>query len=203
MNVLQRLSTTVEAMLHDLFDSAERKNPIGMLNQYVRQAEKETEKVGKLVTRQYELKEKIAAELREVEGKLAKRMEQVALAEAAGEQDLIDFTQAEVQAYTSRKALLQQSYEEAAAEHTKLEQQFEQMKHRLQDMKVRQLQLMSKENVAHANYRMQEVSSKQADMHTGKFDDAADYIDRLAFKVNHNYEVTTFERRLAALEQKQ
>lgn len=203
MNVIQRLSTTVEAMLHDLFDTAERKNPIGLLNQYVRQAEKETEKVSILVKRQFELKEKIASELREVETKLEQRKKQAELAQQAGEQDLINFTEAEVASYSGRATLLQQSLVEATAEYGKLEQQFEQMKHRLQDMKVRQLQLMSKENIAHANYRLQEVSSKQTDMHTNKFDEAADYIDRIAVKVNQNYEITTFERRLAALEQKE
>ena len=203
MNVLQRLINTAEAKLHELFDSAERQNPIAMLNQYVRQAEKETEKVGGLVARQAELKNKVASELRQAEQKLQKRTEQLQLARQAEEKDLIDFTLSEVEAYQARAELLQQSLEETTTEHANLERQFEQMKHRLQDMKVRQLQLMSKENAAHAHHRLEEASAKQADVHANKFGEAMEYIERISLKVKNDYEVTTFEQRLAALEHKE
>ncbi|KGR85817.1 PspA/IM30 family protein [Lysinibacillus odysseyi] len=203
MNLLQRFINTAEAKLHEMFDSAERKNPISMLNQYVRQAEKETEKVGSLVVRQADLKHKIATELSQVEKKLQKRTEQLQLAQQSEEKDLIDFTLSEVEAYKTRVDLLEQSLAEATAEHANLERQFEQMKHRLQDMKVRQLQLMSKENVAHAHYRLEEASSKQADLHANKFGEATEYIERISLKLKNDYEITTFEQRLAALERKE
>lgn len=202
MNVLQRFSTTVEAALHDLFDKKERKNPIAMLNQYVRQAEKETAQVGKLVVRQSELKQKLSTEVRQVTEKLAKREEQLQLAVLAEEQDLVDFANQEVESYKQRLAILVDSEQEATNEYIRLEQQFELMKHRLEDMKVRQLQLMSKENVTHANYRMQEVTAKQANLHANSFDDALSYLDRLAFNVDKQYETTTLEQRLTALEHK-
>ena len=40
VNLLQRLKYTIEADLHHLFDKKEEKNPIAMLNQYIREAEK-------------------------------------------------------------------------------------------------------------------------------------------------------------------
>lgn len=43
MNLLQRFRYTIEADLHQLFDKKEQKNPIAMLNQYIREAEKQTE----------------------------------------------------------------------------------------------------------------------------------------------------------------
>ena len=91
MNLLQRFRYTIEADLHQLFDKKEEKNPITMLNQYIREAEKQTEQTGTLLERQGKLKEKMELELKQNADVLAKREAQLQLALASGEQDLIDF----------------------------------------------------------------------------------------------------------------
>lgn len=64
MNLFQRFRYTVEADLHQLFDKKEQKNPIAMLNQYIREAEKQTEQTGKLLERQGQLKEKLEQDIK-------------------------------------------------------------------------------------------------------------------------------------------
>ncbi|MEJ9280280.1 PspA/IM30 family protein, partial [Ureibacillus thermosphaericus] len=154
MSLLKRFRYTLEADLHALFDKKEAKNPIAMLNQYIREAEKQTEQTGKLLERQRLLKEELEQNLKETGKMLERRTNQLELAKASGEEDLILFATQEVETYKSRQMTLQESLNQAKEEVIQLEQKFEMMK---QDMKVRQLQLMGKENVVRANVKMNRV----------------------------------------------
>ena len=199
MNLLQRFKYTLEADLHQVFDKKEKKNPIAMLNQYIREAEKQTELTRKLVERQSQLKEKLEVELKENIALLTKREAQLTLATASGEQDLIDFATEEVAAYTARKNTLLTSIEISTREYFELERKFETMKHKLKDMKVRQLQLMGKENVTRAHHQMDGILAKN---NKTNLEDLESYIDQLAHQIEKDHEVTTFEVRLAELEKK-
>ncbi|WP_369380555.1 PspA/IM30 family protein [Lysinibacillus fusiformis] len=199
MNLFQRFRYTVEADLHQLFDKKEQKNPIAMLNQYIREAEKQTEETGKLLERQGQLKEKLEQEYQQNADLLAKRESQLTLAQTSGEQDLIDFATDEVTAYTARKHTLQASIEASTREYFELERKFETMKHKIKDMKVRQLQLMGKENVTRAHHQMDGMIAKN---NKTNFEDLEAYIDKLAYQIDKDHEVTTFEARLAQLEKK-
>ena len=57
-NLLERIKNTVMADINHLLDKKEDKNPLALLNQYVRECEKETDKVKKLLERQYKLYER-------------------------------------------------------------------------------------------------------------------------------------------------
>ncbi|MCR8851728.1 PspA/IM30 family protein [Lysinibacillus fusiformis] len=199
MNLFQRFRYTVEADLHQLFDKKEQKNPIAMLNQYIREAEKQTEETGKLLERQGQLKEKLEQEYQQNADLLAKRESQLTLAQTSGEQDLIDFATDEVTAYTARNHTLQASIEASTREYFELERKFETMKHKIKDMKVRQLQLMGKENVTRAHHQMDGMIAKN---NKTNFEDLEAYIDKLAYQIDKDHEVTTFEARLAQLEKK-
>lgn len=199
MNLFQRFKYTLEADLHQVLDKKEKKNPIAMLNQYIREAEKQTERTGKLLERQGQLKEKLEVELKENLALLAKREAQLTLATASGEQDLIDFAMDEVAAYTARKNTLLTSIEVSTREYFELERKFETMKHKLKDMKVRQLQLMGKENVTRAHHQMDGMLAKN---NKTNFEDLEAYIDKLAHQIDKDHKVTTFEVRLAELEKK-
>ncbi|ACA39291.1 PspA/IM30 family protein [Lysinibacillus sp. fkY74-1] len=199
MNLFQRFRYTVEADLHQLFDKKEQKNPIAMLNQYIREAEKQTEETGKLLERQGQLKEKLEQEYQQNADLLAKRESQLTLAKTSGEQDLIDFAMDEVTAYTARNHTLQASIEASTREYFELERKFETMKHKIKDMKVRQLQLMGKENVTRAHHQMDGMIAKN---NKTNFEDLEAYIDKLAYQIDKDHEVTTFEARLAQLEKK-
>lgn len=197
MNLFQRFKYTIEADLHQLFDKKEQKNPIAMLNQYIREAEKQTEQTGKLLERQGQLKEKLEQEFKQNTELLAKREAQLTLATTSGEQDLIDFASDEVAAYTARNNTLQASIEASTREYFELERKFETMKHKIKDMKVRQLQLMGKENVTRAHHQMDGMIAKN---NKTNFEDLESYIDKLAYQIDKDHEVTSFESRLAQLE---
>lgn len=168
-----------------------------MLNQYIREAEKQTEQTGKLLERQRLLKEELEQNLKETGKMLERRTNQLELAKASGEEDLILFATQEVETYKSRQMTLQESLNQANEEVIQLEQKFEMMKHKIQDMKVRQLQLMGKENVVRANVKMNRVLNSE-DMN---FHELSTYIDQLSNKIEKNYEYTQLETRLALLEQ--
>lgn len=197
MNLFQRFKYTIEADLHHVFDKKEQKNPIAMLNQYIREAEKQTEQTGKLLERQGQLKEKLEQEFKQNAELLAKREAQLKLATTSGEQDLIDFATDEVAAYIARNNTLQASIEASTREYFELERKFETMKHKIKDMKVRQLQLMGKENVTRAHHQMDGMIAKN---NKTNFEDLESYIDKLAYQIDKDHEVTSFETRLAQLE---
>lgn len=204
MNALwNRLKYTVQADLHAALDRKEKKNPIAMLNQYIREAEKQTESVGKLLERQNHLKEELQRELNEAQTMMEKRRTQLELAREAAQEDLILFAENEVAAYEARTQNLMESIRNATYEMGTLEQKFEEMKHKVKDMKVRQLQLMGKENVMRANHRMDQViSPENAKEKMSTFDEMNAYIENLSGKIDCDYEISSMEKRLASLEVK-
>ncbi|MGX9133010.1 PspA/IM30 family protein [Rummeliibacillus sp. JY-2-4R] len=204
VNLLQRLKYTIEADLHNLFDKKEAKNPIAMLNQYVREAEKQTEETGKLLERQSMLKQKLEKELEDTMEMVEKRSQQLELAKLSGESDLISFAEQEVQAYAERSNVLKNSIGKTTEQLFGLERKFEEMKHKIKDMKVRQLQLMEKENVVRAHNQMDHVlnpeSTGNMDKRLASFDEMENYIERLGQKIDRAHEITTMEERLTQLE---
>ncbi|MFC7685197.1 PspA/IM30 family protein [Ureibacillus sp. GCM10028918] len=197
VGLLKRFRYTLEADLHQLFDKKESKNPIAMLNQYIREAEKQTEQTGKLLQRQAQLKEQLQNELKETTTMLEKRTKQLELAQQSNETDLVAFAHQEVESYKTRQFTLLNSLEQSNKEFVELEQKFETMKHKIKDMKVRQLQLMGKENVTRAHHKMDEVLKSKDE---SEFDDLSSYIETLADKIEQDYDRTQLEARLASLE---
>ncbi len=202
MNSLwNRFKYSVQADLHSVFDKKESKNPIAMLNQYIREAEKQTASVGKLLERQSKLKAELQKELGEAEKMADKRRSQLDLARTAGEEDLIAFAEEEVAAYEARATSLTESMMEATYELISLERKFEEMKHKVKDMKVRQLQLMGKENVTRAHHRMDQViSPEEAEDRLASVNEMNQYIENLGGKIERDYETSSMERRLESLE---
>ncbi|WP_438314483.1 PspA/IM30 family protein [Sporosarcina sp. FA9] len=201
MNSLwNRFKYTVQADLHTAFDKKETKNPIAMLNQYIREAEKQTESIGTFLERQSKLQLELQKELNEAEKMADKRRGQLELAKENNEEDLIAFAEAEITAYNTRAAELSISVLEAANELSILERKFEEMKHKVKDMKVRQLQLMGKENVTRAHHRMDQViSPSNAENHFATVNEMNAYIENLGGKINQEYEASSMERRLESL----
>lgn len=203
-NLWQRLKYTVEADLNEMFDKKEDKNPIKMLNQYIREAEKQTEETGKLLERQGTLQHKLKKELADTNEMKNKRSMQLDLANKSGEQDLIAFAQQEFDAYSQRSIVLQDSIDKSTEELIGLERKYEEMKHKIKDMKVRQLQLMGKENVVRAHNQMnqflQPESSNKINGRLETFEAMESYIDQLGQKIDSQHEITSMEERLARLE---
>jgi lia operon protein LiaH len=199
-NVFTRIKDSIEADLHDLLDKKEQKNPVGSLNQYLRQAEQEVEKVRKLIERQYKLKDEFSKEYLKAAEMAEKRQKQAAIAEKAGEEQMHAFAQKEHDEYQARAERMKASRQESIEQLEELEQKYEEMKHRIKDMRLRRMELMGRENVLHANHQINRVMDEVSDKPFSKFAEMERYIDNLEYKVNSAYYKSTFDSKIAKLE---
>jgi lia operon protein LiaH len=201
-NLITRIKDTIMADLHSALDQKEKKNPIALLNQYLRQSEQETEKVGKLLERQYKLKDEFTREYQHALELSEKRKHQAEIASKAGEVELSQFASDEYQTYVSRAERLGASLEQVKAQLGDLERKHEEMKHKLKDMNIRRLELMGRENVTRANLQMNQVldSNRYSDQSVSRFQEIEDYLDRLEHQVNSSFYRNTIDAKIAQLE---
>jgi phage shock protein A len=201
-NLFTRLKDMITADLHNVMDQKEKKNPIALLNEYLRQSELETEKVRKLVERQYQLKEEFTRELRYATEMANKRKHQAEVAQKAGEQQLFEFAAAEQQQFEERVVRLESSLQTVQGQLNDLEKKYEEMKHKLKDMNIRRMELMGRENVTRANHRMDQVleTNQYTDRSQSKFQDIENYLDRLEHQVDSSYYRSTIDAKIAQLE---
>ncbi|KOR80187.1 modulator protein [Bacillus sp. FJAT-21352] len=201
-NLFSRMKQTISADFHDLLDKKEQKNPIGMLNQYLRQCEQETEKVGKLLERQYLLKEEFTREYNQAQNLAEKRKHQAEIAKQSGETDLMEFAVKESLHYEERAQSLKEAHKSAEVQLAELERKYEEMKHKLKDMHLKRLELMGRENTARANNRINRVldgGSSEAKP-VAMFEEMEHYIDRIEHQVHTDYNRHTIDARIVQLE---
>lgn len=201
-NIFTRLADTISADLHEALDQKEQKNPISILNHYLRQCEQETEKVRKLVERQHLLKEEFNREYNEATHLAEKRKHQAEIASKAGEAELYEFALKEYAHYEERRERLDESRKQTAQQLEELEQKYEEMKHKLKDMQIKRMELMGRENVARAHHRMSKVSDSGSfsTKAFARFEEMESYLDRLEQQVTKDYHRNTIDARIAQLE---
>lgn len=201
-NLFTRIKDTITADFHEMLDQKERKNPIALLNQYLREADQETEKVRKLVERQYLLKEEFTREYSHARNLADKRRHQAEVAEQAGEKELHGFAVQEAVEYEERSQRLKDSLLKAEQQLGELERKYEEMKHKLKDMNLKRLDLMGRENIARAHHRMNQVLDRAASStkSVARFEEMESYLDRLEHQVNSAYHRNTIDARIAQLE---
>lgn len=203
-NLFTRIKNTIVADLNEAIDRKEQKNPIALLNEYLRQCEQETEKVRKLLERQYSLKGEFAKEYSEAKSLAEKRKHQAEIAANAGEQELAQFALKEGIHYENRADRLKEALEQATEQLADLEKKYEEMKHKVKDMKIRRMELMGRENAARAHSRINKVvdNDKYSSKSYSRFQEIESYLDHLEGKVNQSYNRSTIDARIAELERK-
>lgn len=203
-NLFTRIKNTVLADLNEVLDQKEKKNPIALLNQYLRECEQETTKVRKLIERQYQLRDEFRREYNQANELANKRKNQSEIAAKAGESELQQFAFQEAVHYEERAARLKEMLSQAERELAELEKKYEDMKHKLKDMKLRRMELMSRENISRANYRMNKIMDHQVDTEKSYsiFGEADSYFDRMEKEVHHSYHRNTIDERISELEKK-
>ncbi len=201
-NLFARIKETISADFHEMLDQKEQKNPIALLNQYLRECEQETDKVRKLVERQYLLKEEFTREFKQAEHLTEKRKRQAEIAAQAGETELHEFAVREHEQYQDRSVRLSESLIEVTRQLEDLERKYEEMKHKLKDMYIKRLELMGRENTARASHRMNKVldSSSYSTDPYARFDEMENYLERLEHQVNTGYHRNTIDGRIVQLE---
>jgi phage shock protein A len=204
-NIFTRIRDSISADLHEVIDQKEQKNPISVLNHYLRQCENETEKVRKLVERQYLLKEEFNREYNEALHLAEKRKHQAEIASKAGEAELYEFALKEQTYYEERVARLNESRGQTNRQLEELEQKYEEMKHKLKDMHIKRMELMGRENMARAHHRMNKVvdNNSYSTKAFSRFEEMESYLDRLEHQVNSAYHRNTIDARIAQLEKQQ
>jgi phage shock protein A len=195
-----RLKDSISADIHDLLDQKEDKNPMAVLNQYLRQSELEVEKVRKLVERQYRLKEEFTREYYQAIETAEKRKHQAEIAHKAGEASMELFASNEYEEYANRAARMKTARDDSAEQLEALEQKYEEMKRKLKDMRLKRMELMGKENMARAYSTVNRVLDDTSDKCSTRFSDMERYIDDLEHKVKSAYYRQTFDSKIANLE---
>lgn len=201
-NLFTRIKNVVLADLNEVLDKKEQKNPIALLNQYLRESEAETEKVRKLLERQYTLKDQFSREYQQALEMASKRGRQAEIAAQAGETELNQFAVNEKLQYDERAAHLKESLQTVLGQLTELEQKYEEMKHKLKDMHIRRMELMGRENVTRAHSKMNKVieNPSYSNHSFSKFNEIESYLDRLEQQVNSAYYRNTIDAKIAQLE---
>jgi phage shock protein A len=201
-NLLIRIKDIVVADLNEAIAQKEKQNPISLLNQYLRQSEQETEKVGKLVERQVQLKEAFTKEYNEAAELAEKRKYQADIALKAGETELYQFTLAEHQQYSERAERLRSSLEQINEQVDLLNRKYHEMQQKLKDMHIRRMELMGRENVTRANLRMNKLLDANSVDHRSysKFKEIETYLDGLEQNINNSYYRNTIDERISRLE---
>jgi lia operon protein LiaH len=201
-NLFERIKNSISADLHEALDQKEQKNPISLLNQYLRQCEQEVEKVRKLVERQHLLKEEFTREYRQAQNLAEKRKHQATIATKAGETELYEFVVQEQLQYEERATRLKESLDNANQQLNMLEQKHEEMKHKMKDMQIKRMELMGRENIARAHHRMNQMleTNSYTNKSVARFEEMESYLDRLEKQVNSSYYRNTVDARIAQLE---
>jgi lia operon protein LiaH len=201
-NLFTRIKNTISADLHEILDQKEQKNPIALLNQYLRECEAETEKVRKLVERQYRLKAEFSREYQYAQAMAQKRSRQAEVALQAGEETLYEFALKEKQQFEEREVRLKDSLNQVAKSLEELEQKYEEMKHKLKNMHIKRMELMGRENIARANQKINAVldSGSYSEKVFSRFDEIEQYMDRLEHQVNSAYYRSTIDAKIAQIE---
>jgi phage shock protein A len=201
-NLFTRIKDIIAADLNQVLDQKEKQNPISMLNHYLRQCEQETEKVKTLIERQHTLKEQFSKEAQEAFQLAAKRKHQAEIASKAGETALHEFAEAEYRQYSERAEHLNKALEQTQSQLEELERKYSEMNHKLKDMHIRRMELMGRENVTRAQYKMNQVleNNTATSQSFSRFKDIESYLDRLEDQVNRSYYRNTIDSRIAELE---
>ncbi|MFJ5716316.1 PspA/IM30 family protein [Neobacillus sp. NPDC093127] len=201
-NLFSRIKDVIVADLNETLNKKEKENPIALLNEYLRQCEQETVKVGKLVERQSQLKNEFKGEYSQAMELAEKRKYQAEVALKAGEEELCQFATAEHQQYSERAKRLNASLASVSKQLLELERKHEEMNRKLKDMQLRRMELMGRENITRANIGMNQIlgSDSYSNQSNLKFKDIETYLDRLEQKVTSYFKGNTIDAQVAQLE---
>ncbi|WP_028984096.1 PspA/IM30 family protein [Sporolactobacillus terrae] len=201
-NLFTRLKDSIAADLNDMLDQKEQKNPIAMLNQHLRSCEKEVKRVRELIDRQYLLKDQFIKAYHEATEMTAKRQHQAEIAARASENELQEFAEKEHDDYKQKAERLKNAYDTSVKQLDQLEQKYATMKRKLKDMYLKRMELMSRENIANVNNRMNTVvhPERAFGQSFSKFEESELYLEQLEQKVTSNYHHNTIDARIREIE---
>ncbi|WP_369900431.1 PspA/IM30 family protein [Bacillus manliponensis] len=196
-----RVRDAILADVHNLLDEKERKNPIAMLNQYSRESEREVTKIEKLIERHKTLKTNFLRELEEARYFAAKRAKQAEVAKEAGVIELHERALEEVAYFEGQVGKLEEMHAAVVAQIDELEQKLADMKNKLKEMHAKRMELMARENMAHANRRIHTAVNKMSENNPFlRFEEIENHIRNLELRIHEDDVRDTFDLKIAKLE---
>ncbi|WP_298786426.1 PspA/IM30 family protein [uncultured Marinococcus sp.] len=180
----------------------ETDNPIASLNRYIKEAERETEKVSRLTERQRRLVEEFQHEQDEAEHMLDKRKQQAAVVKHYEENELYDIAVREIEQYGERALKLASMKKEAEEQLQTLERRHQEMVYKLKDMRLKRMEWMGRENVARANHNISKLYQENGREPEARFKEVEQYLEGMEQRHQREYEHSTFDERVAHLEKR-
>jgi phage shock protein A len=200
-SLFQRVRDVVLADVHQILDEKEKKNPIALLNQYLRDSEREVQKIERLIERHQKLKADFYRETEQARYLATKRKRQAEIASEANEAALEARALQEAEYYEEQATRLHNLYTQTAEQIEELHQRLRDMRNKLKEMHTKRMELMARENIAHVNRRINDTIHKVSVGNPFlRFEEIERYISDLEFRVNEEYERDTFDLRIAKLE---
>ncbi|MFX3625222.1 MAG: PspA/IM30 family protein [Ectobacillus sp.] len=200
-SLFQRMRDVVLADVHSMLDEQERKNPIALLNQYLRDGEREVQKIEKLIERHKMLKASFLRDLEQSRYMMKKRKHQAEVARQAGAHDLEARAVQETEYYEGQVARLEEMHANTFEQVDELQQRLAEMKNKLKEMHAKRMELMARENMAHANRRINDTLYKISEGSPFlRFEEVEEHIRNLEMRITEEYERDTFDLKIARLE---
>ncbi|GMV05157.1 MAG: hypothetical protein AMXMBFR53_14360 [Gemmatimonadota bacterium] len=189
MGIIQKLSTVIKSNINDLISRAE--NPEKMLNQIILDMRDQLAKAKREVAAAIADERKLKAQL-EDEVKQARDWEHRAmLAVKEGRDDLAKQALIRQQEHAERAAMLQQTWQQQAAETEKLKGSLRQLNDKIEEAKRKRNLLIAKQKRAQAQRRIHETMSGLSDTSAFEaFNRMADKIDEEERRALAEAEVT-------------
>ncbi|MDG4656033.1 PspA/IM30 family protein [Ectobacillus antri] len=201
--LLQRVRDVVLADLYSALETQEKKNPIALLNQYLRDGVKEVETIEKLVDRHRMLQKNFMHELEQARYMAAKRAKQASIANQAGEVTLAERAEQESVYYQDQVVRLEKMHATTAEQVEDLQLRLEEMKNKLKEMHAKRMELMARENVANAQRRINDTLYKISGQSSFlRFEEIEEQIRQIEKQVVSEAEQDGFDYKIAQLEKR-
>lgn len=199
-NLFVRIKNAIATDIHEMLDQKEEKNPIATFNQYIRESEKEMEKIRKMMERQRKLQDQFVFEYEQAVAMRDKREKQAEVAKKAEELSLYEFAIKEKNEYAEQATRLKSALTRIEQSIEQLENKYRELKHKMKLLQFKRLELMGKENTIRMTRKMNELINENEQHSNRKIREIERYMDRLEASINHDYEALTFDEKIEKLE---
>ena len=155
MGIFKRVKHVVLADLHDIIDKCE--DPIRMTKQYIRELEEQLEKAQQALAQQFVLEQKYERLIADAKEMIEKRARQAKLAVEKNEEPIAKMALQEKIAYEKKLELYTQQYNTLKEKTTVLTEKVKQLYETYEQLKLKQVQLMTRFYVAETMKQMDEA----------------------------------------------
>lgn len=161
MSFFRRLFRIGRAEAHAALDKLE--DPVKMIEQILRELDADIAKVTAAVTTQMAVEKRFERELKETVETIEKRDQQARKALEMGDEELARQALQDKKRHVQKRDVLQANYDQAKATSEKLRKQLQDMKNKVEEMKVQKSTLIAQAQAAQARKKISQTMSGVGD----------------------------------------